>query len=87
VRRELAPWLEPVPSDYGMHVAAFSRTGRDLEPVADALAGMNVKIHTLERYFRAPHARTGFVFGYAAVDPPLLRQGLALLRGELARSD
>jgi GntR family transcriptional regulator / MocR family aminotransferase len=85
LRGELSPWLEPVPSYYGMHVAAFSRTGRDLEPVAEALAGMNVKIHTLERYFRAPHAMTGFVFGYAAVDAAQLRHGLTQLRGELAR--
>ena len=80
------PGWSPSPSYYGMHVAAFSRTDPDpTRPVADALAGMNVKIHTLERYFRAPHARTGFVFGYAAVDAAQLRHGLGQLRDELAR--
>jgi GntR family transcriptional regulator/MocR family aminotransferase len=82
LRQDFAEWLDPIPSVYGMHVAAFARTSVDLDPVADALLQQHVKIHTLSRYYiGAP--RSGLIFGYGAADPQEIGRGLAALRKAL----
>ena len=78
LRRDFADLLEPIPSVYGMHVAAWLRGGADAEQVVAGLA--EVKIHTLRRYYLGSPAREGLVFGYAAAHLPEIERGLALLR-------
>ncbi|MFI4888466.1 MAG: PLP-dependent aminotransferase family protein [Burkholderiales bacterium] len=80
---DLAEWLDPIPSLYGMHVAAVARTPVDLDRVAEALLLDNVKIHTFSRYFLGPQTRTGLIFGYGVADLPEMKQGLSLLRKAL----
>jgi GntR family transcriptional regulator / MocR family aminotransferase len=84
LEKDFGEWLEPLPSFYGMHVAAVARKSLDLESVAQALQPRNVKIHTLSRYYLGLQTRHGLVFGYGAVDLPEIRRGLALLRRALA---
>ena len=84
-RDELGEWLDPIPSFYGMHIAAVSRTGHDLDLVAKDLLQNNVKIHAFSRYYLGPETRTGLIFGYGAADLPEMRQGLASLRKALQR--
>jgi GntR family transcriptional regulator/MocR family aminotransferase len=83
LEKELGPWLEPIPSFYGMHVAAAARCAADLEAVTEALARNNVKLHTFSRYYLGPQTQTGLIFGYGAVDLPQMKQGLSLLRRAL----
>ncbi len=85
LRRDLADWLEPIPSLYGMHVAAWARDGVDLDAAVQALSGRSVKIHTLGRYYLRQSQRSGIVFGYGVVDLPEIERGLAALQGVLAR--
>ena len=54
---DLGKWLEPIPSFYGMHVAAVARTAMDLDRVAETLLAQHLKIHTLSRYYL--ETRTG----------------------------
>jgi GntR family transcriptional regulator/MocR family aminotransferase len=77
---KLGDWLSPIPSYYGMHVAAVVRAPLDLEAVSDALAQQHIKIHTLSRYFLGPQTQTGLVFGYGTVDLAEIRRGVSLLR-------
>jgi GntR family transcriptional regulator/MocR family aminotransferase len=86
LKRDFADWLEPIPSIYGMHVAAWARDGVDLKAAVETLTDSPVKIHTLGRYYFGPAARPGLVFGYGAVDLPEIEHGLAYLRSALARS-
>src|SRR5580698_10552834 len=79
-REELGEWLEPIPSYYGMHIAAVSRTTQDLDRVTQDLLQHNVKIHAFSRYYLGPQTRAGLIFGYGAADLPEMRQGLAALR-------
>jgi GntR family transcriptional regulator / MocR family aminotransferase len=78
--RELAEWLELVPSFYGMHVAAIARAGIDVEAVAAAALVRGVKIHTLSRYFIGEPDRSGMVFGYGVTDLPQIAHGVHGLR-------
>jgi GntR family transcriptional regulator/MocR family aminotransferase len=83
VEEKLKHWLLPIPSFYGMHVAALAEPGVDLEAVARALLQQQVKIHTLSRYFLGPQTRAGLVFGYGTVDLSEIRRGVSLLRKAL----
>jgi GntR family transcriptional regulator/MocR family aminotransferase len=85
LRRDFSDWLEPIPSLYGMHVAAWAQEGVDLDAAVLALAGRSIKLHTLERYHLTPSPRPGLVFGYGVVDLPEIERGLAALRKVLAR--
>jgi len=85
LRRDFAEWLEPIPSLYGMHVAAWARDGVDLDAAVESLAGRAVKIHTLGRYHVRQPPRSGLVFGYGVVDLPEIERGLAALHRVLAR--
>jgi GntR family transcriptional regulator / MocR family aminotransferase len=87
LRVDLAEWLDPIPSFYGMHVAAVARDGRNLDLVADALLRDNVKIHTFSRYYFGRHTRAGLIFGYGTADLPQIEQGIRLLRKALRGID
>jgi hypothetical protein len=65
---KLGDWLKPIPSFYGMHVAATLTASVDLERVTDELLEHNVKIHTLSRYFLGPQSRAGRDW-YSAMEP------------------
>jgi GntR family transcriptional regulator / MocR family aminotransferase len=78
--RELAPWLEPIPSFYGMHIAALARPGVDAEAAAAAAMGMGLRIHSLSRYFLGEPDRSGMIFGYGVADLPQIALGLRRLR-------
>jgi GntR family transcriptional regulator/MocR family aminotransferase len=81
---ELGQWLDPIPSCYGMHVAAVARVALDLERVTEVLLRYNVKMHTFSRYFVGPQTRVGLIFGYGAADLSEMKQGLSALRKVLA---
>jgi GntR family transcriptional regulator/MocR family aminotransferase len=83
LREEFAEWLNPIPSFYGMHVAALSTTSVDLDRTAETLLRKNVKMHSFRRYYLGPQTRAGLIFGYGAVDLPEMKQGLAALRRAL----
>jgi GntR family transcriptional regulator / MocR family aminotransferase len=83
--RDFADWLEPIPSLYGMHVAAWARDGIDLETTVEGLPDASMKLHTLRRYHVSSSPRQGVVFGYGAVDLPDIERGLAVLRKVLSR--
>lgn len=87
LRGDLADWLRVVPSVYGMHVAAVSRTGVDMERVAERLLERHVRIHTLSRYYLGDPTRTGLVFGFGGVEAGAIDRGLLELRQELLRQD
>jgi GntR family transcriptional regulator/MocR family aminotransferase len=84
---ELSEWLDPIPSFYGMHVAAFARAGLDLEKMSKALLGQNVKLHALDRYYLGPSLRAGLVFGYGAADISEIDHGLSALTKLLRGAD
>jgi GntR family transcriptional regulator/MocR family aminotransferase len=84
LQQELGEWLDPIPSCYGMHVAAVARPSVDLDVVAEVLLQNNVKIHSFSRYFLGRQTRAGLIFGYGSVDLPEMNRGLSALRNALS---
>jgi GntR family transcriptional regulator/MocR family aminotransferase len=85
IDEKLGAWLAPLPSFYGMHVAALSRTEIDLEAVAAALQQSEVRLHTLRRYYLAPPRQAGMVIGYGSADSNQIARGMSLLRNLLSK--
>jgi GntR family transcriptional regulator/MocR family aminotransferase len=86
IQGELGEWLDPIPSFYGMHVAAVARAPLELDPLTEGLLQSNVKIHAFSRYYLGPQTRIGLIFGYGAVDLPDMVRGVSLLRAALSRN-
>jgi GntR family transcriptional regulator/MocR family aminotransferase len=83
----LAEWLDPIPSFYGMHVAARTHAAGDLERVVEAMHRARIKIHTFRRYYLDAPREEGLIFGYAAADVPDLAHGLGILQRCLSGRD
>jgi GntR family transcriptional regulator / MocR family aminotransferase len=85
LRQDFGEWLDPIPSFYGMHIAAVARDAVDPDLVEQVLLQKNVKIHALRRYYLGPQTRAGLIFGYGAVDLPGINRGLSALRKALQK--
>jgi GntR family transcriptional regulator/MocR family aminotransferase len=83
LREMLGNRFQPIPSSYGMHIAAVTNDELDCEAVSDALVQKGIQIHALNRYFLGPADRTGFVLGYASVDVSGLTVAIEALAYEL----
>jgi GntR family transcriptional regulator/MocR family aminotransferase len=83
VHKQLGSWLTPIPSFYGMHIAAVAHTSVDLERVTEELMRQNVNIHSLSRYYLGPQTRQGLVFGFGTADLNEISAGIARLRRAL----
>jgi GntR family transcriptional regulator/MocR family aminotransferase len=81
--RDFAPYLQPIPSYYGMHIAALARGALDLEALTEQLERQHVRVHTLSRYFFDRPTKHGLIFGYGAVDLAEIRRGMAQLKRAL----
>jgi GntR family transcriptional regulator / MocR family aminotransferase len=80
IQEQCGAWLDPIPSLYGVHIAASAHTSLNLESVSAALLRQNVRMHTLSRYFLGPQLRRGLIFGFGTADAAQIRRGLHLLR-------
>jgi GntR family transcriptional regulator/MocR family aminotransferase len=83
LEEDLGKWLRPIPSHYGLHIAATAGSSVALERVTRALLSQNVRIHTLSRYFVGRESWKGLIFGYGTVDVPAIQKGFNLLRKAL----
>ena len=83
---ELRDRLAPIPSFYGMHIAATVRQAIDLERVTESLLQQSVKVHSLKRYFLGPPTHSGLVLGFGAVGLQSIARGIRLLRDNLLRT-
>jgi GntR family transcriptional regulator / MocR family aminotransferase len=76
---EFSEWLSPIPSLYGMHVAAITHKPVNLERLTLQLLKSQVKLHSLSRYYLGTPAQCGLIFGLGSVSEREIRQGLAAL--------
>jgi GntR family transcriptional regulator / MocR family aminotransferase len=77
---KVGEWLTPLPSFYGMHIAAEVRGDVDPDVVEATLLQRNVKMHSLGRYYLGPQALRGLVLGYGAVGLAEIARGVRELR-------
>jgi GntR family transcriptional regulator/MocR family aminotransferase len=79
------PSLQVLPSAAGLHLTARLRQG-DARRVTMAAEAVGLGIEDLARYSAEDSpTRAGFVFGFGAINPSLLDEGMALFADLLAR--
>ena len=85
LQNDFGEWLDPIPSSYGMHLAAISKSSVDLERIAESLSAHSVKIHGFDRYHLGTRKRDGLIFGYGVADVADIDRGLSALRAALTK--
>jgi GntR family transcriptional regulator/MocR family aminotransferase len=82
VARDFAEHLELLPSEAGLHVAAFARTVTvdQINKVVLHAAERRVAIQDFVTAAAAPPVRAGLMLGYGAISSKRIRGGLRLLR-------
>lgn len=81
--RDLKDRLSPIPSTYGLHLAATVTQEVDTEAVSAAIASEGVLCHALTRYFLGVPAMSGFVISYASADREQLESAVEALSRRL----
>jgi GntR family transcriptional regulator / MocR family aminotransferase len=84
VRRHLAGRLEVSEEAAGLHVVGWLADGRDDRRAAAAAAAAGVDVRPVSAYALRRTKRAGLVLGYAALDPPRIRDGVRRLARALA---
>jgi len=80
LERDFHRWLEPIPSQAGLHVAAFAKAAVDIDAIVARARERDVGVYSLARYYAAQPGRSGLIFGYGSTDEDDIVEGLARLR-------
>jgi GntR family transcriptional regulator/MocR family aminotransferase len=78
--RDFHRWLEPIPSQAGLHVTAFAKVPVDIDAIVSLARERDVGVYSLGHYYTTQPARRGLIFGYGAIDEQDIDEGLARLR-------
>jgi GntR family transcriptional regulator/MocR family aminotransferase len=84
LRRDLADWLEAIPSEAGLHLAARIRESRQAPAIVEAMCRCTPGAQTTSDYAMQASPPWALSFGYGAIDadeigPALLRMRRALM--------
>ena len=83
LRTELAPWLEPIPSEAGLHLAARIRDPKQASRII-AKARQHVPgAQSIAEYAAATPEQPALVFGYGVIDEDAIAPALRQLREAL----
>lgn len=82
---ELHPWLQPIPSEAGLHLAARMRDPADAPRILDALRRHAPGAESTGDYAFAPLPGEAVVFGYGVIEADAIGPALAAMRRGLRR--
>ena len=80
LQQHLSPWLAPVPSSAGLHLAAHATRPMDIEAVVERARMRGVGVCPLSRFRRGRDSSPGLIFGFGAVPERDITEGLLRLR-------
>lgn len=74
------PWLEPVPSVAGLHLAAYTRRGVDADALEARAREQGVGIRSIRHYYVGKRGRGGLGFGLGPISRQEIEAALPILR-------
>lgn len=77
--------LEPVPSESGLHLTAFTKSVADEDRILEMARQQDIRLTSLRRFYAGRAARPGIVLGYGAIDSDAIAEALTRLRRALGR--
>jgi GntR family transcriptional regulator/MocR family aminotransferase len=84
VQAHLADFLEIMPTNTGMHTAAFLKRGLKAEKVAKRAAECGLTLTPLGRFCIVPYDRQGFALGFSGFSTPQIETAVRLLKSVFA---
>lgn len=78
--KSLDAWMSPLPSTAGLHLAATTAPGLDVEALAQRARAHQLGLYTLREHGRGRGRRAGLVFGFGVTAEPAIAEGLSTLR-------
>lgn len=85
LRQELAPWLEPIPSEAGIHLAAHYRDARAERRILSKVHQYAPGAQAISSFAMAGGQHKGVVFGYGCIDADGIRDAARRLAAALGR--
>jgi GntR family transcriptional regulator/MocR family aminotransferase len=82
LNKEFADHLQIIPSNVGLHAAAFARRASvaEIDAIVRRASDSGVAVHTLSRFAVQAPAKPGLVLGYGAIPAANIEEGLRRLR-------
>ena len=81
----LQRWLEPIPSEAGLHLAARIRDPARKDAILAAMHRHAPGAQSIDHYAMAPVPRPAVTFGYGVIDAEAIGPALQQLRRSLSR--
>ncbi len=85
LRRELGAWLQPIPSEAGLHLAARIRDPERAAAIVSAVHRHTPGAQSIADYAMDAPERPAITFGYGVIDADAIPAALSRLRRALAR--
>jgi GntR family transcriptional regulator/MocR family aminotransferase len=74
------PWLEPVPSAAGLHVAAFTQPGLDADSLEARAREQGLGVRSIRSYYAGKPGRSALGFGLGPISRREIEMALPILR-------
>jgi len=84
LRKDLGAWLEPIPSEAGLHLAARIRDPEHAETIIANVHRHIPGAQSIAEYASSPPERPAVTFGYGVIDADAIPPALSRLRRALA---
>jgi GntR family transcriptional regulator/MocR family aminotransferase len=85
IERHLPEWLDPIPSEAGLHLAARIRDRRQAARVFSHIDECLPGAQSIDRYAMTPPPRPALALGYGVVDAAEIPRALMRLKASLER--
>ena len=85
LHRDLGQWLQPIPSEAGLHLAARIRQPQQAAEIIAAARRHLPGVQSIAEYSSEPPERPALSFGYGVIDAETVPAALIRLRDALAR--
>jgi GntR family transcriptional regulator/MocR family aminotransferase len=87
IRRELGPWLEPIPSEAGLHLAARIRQPKLAQAILAKARQHLPGSQSTQEYAHGPQVPPALTIGYGVIDAEAIPAALRRLRRALEKWD
>jgi GntR family transcriptional regulator/MocR family aminotransferase len=80
LQHDFQRWLQPLPSEAGLHLSATAAASIDPAIVAERARELGIGIYPLRNFQFGSAAHSGFAFGYGAIETAMIVDALERLR-------
>ncbi|WP_199349600.1 hypothetical protein [Nostoc flagelliforme] len=80
LKKSFSDWLQPIPSEAGLHIATFLNSDIKSNAVIDEAAQQGIFLFSLDHFYASSTVKSGLIFGYGTIEVEQIDAGLDVLR-------